>query len=89
MGFIVAVNHQQVAVGRLAEALRLSEYTVAKALEASGYMLEPDAMDIAADTAKLAVMLEKQRGNLSSVPTMADVAESVTELDEEEMEKHE
>jgi hypothetical protein len=46
-------------------------------------------MDLAADTAKIILAQEKQApANLRAVPepSMADVAESVSELDEEAME---
>jgi hypothetical protein len=33
MGWIVSVNHQEVSIRRLAEALHISPYTVGKALE--------------------------------------------------------
>jgi acyl-homoserine lactone acylase PvdQ len=91
MGWIVSVNHQQVSVERLSDELHLTPYTVAKALEDSGYVLIPDQMDLAADTAKVLLLQQKQTpvNPLKSVPepSMADIAESVTELDEEEMEK--
>jgi hypothetical protein len=90
MGWIVSVNHQEVSIVRVAEALSLSPYTVAKALEDSGYVLIPDQMDLAADTAKVILLQEKQAPTtplkVVPEPSMADIAESVTELDEEEME---
>jgi hypothetical protein len=88
MGWIVAVNHQEVSIRRLADALQLAPYSVGKALENSGYVLVPDQMDLAADTAKVILQQEKTVTPLKVVPepSMADIAESVTELDEEEME---
>jgi acyl-homoserine lactone acylase PvdQ len=89
MGWIVAVNHQEVSIRRLADALKLAPYVVGKALENSGYVLEPDQMDLAADTAKVILQQEKMTTTQLKVvpePSMADIAESVTELDEEEME---
>lgn len=59
MGWIVSVNHQEVSIRRLAEALLLSPYTVGKALEDSGYVLIPDQMDLAADTAKVILRQEQ------------------------------
>jgi acyl-homoserine lactone acylase PvdQ len=59
MGWIVSVNHQEVSIRRLAEALNASPYTVGKALEDSGYVLVPDQMDLAADTAKVILQQEK------------------------------
>jgi hypothetical protein len=88
MGWIVSVTHQEVSVRHVAEKLQLPAYTVGKALEDSGYVLVPDQMDLAADTAKVILSQEKMPNPLKSVPepSMADIAESVTELDEEEME---
>ena len=90
MGWIVAVNHQEVSIRRVAENLNVSPYTLGKALEDSGYVLVPDQMDLAADTSKVILQQEKiaPTNPLKSVPepSMADIAESVTELDEEEME---
>lgn len=88
MGWIVSVNHQEVSMRRLADALHLPPYTIGKALEDSGYVLIPDQMDLAADTAKVILQQEKlaPTNHLKSAPSMADIAESVTELDEEEME---
>jgi acyl-homoserine lactone acylase PvdQ len=89
MGWIVSVNHQEVSIRRLSDELHLPPYTVGKALEDSGYVLVPDQMDLAADTAKIILAQEKQApANLRAVPepSMADVAESVSELDEEVME---
>ncbi len=59
MGWIVSVNHQEVSIRRLAEALHISPYTVGKALEDSGYVLVPDQMDLAADTAKVILRQEQ------------------------------
>jgi hypothetical protein len=89
MGWIVSVNHQEVSIRRLAEALNISPYTLGKALEDSGYVLVPDQMDLAADTAKVILQQEKMAPTnplkVVPEPSMADVAESVSELDEEEM----
>jgi hypothetical protein len=89
MGWIVAVNHQEVSVYRVAEQLGVSEYNLAKALEKAGYKLEVDQMDLMSDTAKVILKAgETRKSNLSVVPeaSMADIAESVSELDEEEAE---
>jgi acyl-homoserine lactone acylase PvdQ len=59
MGWIVSVNHQEVSIRRLADALMISPYTVGKALEDSGYVLIPDQMDLAADTAKVILRQEQ------------------------------
>ncbi len=90
MGWIVSVNHQEVSIRRVAETLNVSPYTLGKALEDSGYVLVPDQMDLAADTAKVILQQEKMASaaplKVVPEPSMADIAESVTELDEEEME---
>ena len=83
MGWIVAVNHQQVSITRLAQVLDIDPITCGQALENAGYQLIPDPFDIAKDAWK--VLDVEKKNKLKSVPTMADVAESVTELDEEEM----
>lgn len=89
MGWIVAVDHQQVAIHRVADTLQVGAYQLGRALEDSGYVLIPDQMDLAADTAKVILQREKSDGNnplkVVPEPSMSDVAESVTELDEEEM----
>jgi hypothetical protein len=88
MGWIVEVNHQEVSVHRVAEHIGKSDYEVAKALEASGYKLIPDQMDVMADTAKVILRTQQlKESNLKLVKDekeRADVAESVTELDEEQ-----
>jgi hypothetical protein len=89
MGWIVAVNHQEVSVYRVAEQLGVSEYNLAVALEKAGYKLEVDQMDIMADTAKVILKageVRKGKEHLSVVDDKTDIAESVSELDEEEME---
>lgn len=53
MGWLVGVNHQQVAITRLAQELNRSPIEVGQALEQSGYYLQPDIMDLAADTWKV------------------------------------
>jgi len=83
MGWIVAVNHQQVSITRVAQELDIDPITCGQALENAGYQLIPDPFDIAKDAWK--VMDVEKRNKLRAVPTMADVAESVTELDEEAM----
>lgn len=89
MGWIVAVNHQEVSIRRVADNLNVSPYTLGKALEDSGYVLIPDQMDLAADTAKVILQQEKLAPTnplkVVTEPSMADIAESVSELDEEEM----
>jgi hypothetical protein len=89
MGWIVSVNHQEVSIRRVAENLNVSPYTLGKALEDSGYVLVPDQMDLAADTAKVILQQERMAPTtplkVVPEPSMADIAESVTELDEEEM----
>jgi hypothetical protein len=53
MGWIVAINHQQVAVARLAQELQADPIELGKALERAGYRLEPDPYDLSADTWKV------------------------------------
>jgi hypothetical protein len=83
MGWLVAVNHQEVSIVRLAQELKIDPIACGQALENAGYQLIPDPFDIAKDAWK--VLDVQKRNKLRAVPTMADVAESVTELDEEEM----
>jgi hypothetical protein len=60
MGWIVGVNHQQVAITRLAQELKMSPIEVGQALEQAGYFLQPDIMDLAADSWKvLRIELDK------------------------------
>ena len=86
IGWIVTINHQQVSVLRLAETLELDPIKVAKGLDAAGYILTPDTFNISNDVAKLLEYESKaSKPNLKVAPSMADIAESVSELDEEEM----
>jgi len=86
IGWIVTINHQQVSVLRLAETLDMEPAKVARALDEAGYTLSPDTFNISNDVAKLLEYESKvTKPNLKVAPTMADVAESVTELDEEQM----
>jgi len=85
IGWIVTINHQQVSVLRLAETLEMEPAKVARALDEAGYTLSPDTFNISNDVAKLLEYENKTKPDLRVAPTMADVAESVTELDEEEM----
>ena len=86
VGYMVAVQHHIVMVERLAVVLNFDDPVVlGQLLEKSGFRLEPDLFDISADTWKV-MDIEIKKRKLQSVPTMADVAESVTELDEENAE---
>lgn len=83
IGWLVAVQYQQVGLDRLAKELGQDSVSVGQALDRAGYLLEPDPFGYMNDTWKV---MEIEVRKLKSVPTMADVAESVSELDEEEME---
>jgi hypothetical protein len=88
IGWIVTINHQQVSVLRLAETLDLDAIKVARGLDKAGYILSPDTFSISSDVAKLLEYENKAanaKPDLRVAPSMADVAESVSELDEEEM----
>lgn len=68
MGWIVGVNHQQVAITRVAQELKMSPVDLGRALEQAGYMLSPDYMDLAADSWKvLRIEIDKAGPNLSVV----------------------
>jgi hypothetical protein len=85
IGWIVTINHQQVSVLRLAETLDMEPVKVARALDEAGYTLSPDTFNISNDVAKLLEYENKAKPDLRVAPSMADIAESVSELDEEEM----
>ena len=87
-GWLVAVNHQQMNVYRLAEALKIEPVTVGKALDAAGYLLEPDPFGYVSDVWKI-IEIEKRKAkeHLSVVEDKTEIAESVSELDEEEAEQ--
>jgi len=85
-GWLVAINHQQVSVVRLADSLDLDPIVVGKALDDSGYMLTPDPFGYASDTWKVMDIERRKAGeHLSVVKDKTDIADSVSELDEEEM----
>jgi hypothetical protein len=85
-GWLVAINHQQVSIYRLAEALNLDAVTLGKGLDEAGYQLMPDPFGYASDTWKV-IEIEKRKAkeHLSVVQDKTDIADSVSELDEEEM----
>lgn len=89
IGWINAINHERLSVLQLATALNLDTIVTAKALDEAGYTLSPDIFNISNDVAKLLEYERKQENggkpDLKVAPTMADVADSVSELDEEEM----
>jgi hypothetical protein len=60
MGWIVAINHQQVSVARVAEELDMNPIELGQALERAGYKLEPDPYDLSADTWKV-LDIEKKK----------------------------
>ena len=65
MGWLVAIQYQQVAVDRLAKELNLTNVEVGQALERSGYLLEPDPFGYSSDTWKV---LEIENRKLAAVP---------------------
>lgn len=86
-GWLVAINHQQVSIVRLAEMLKMDAVEVGKGLDAAGYQLTPDPFGYASDSWKvLEIEKRKAKEHLSVVADKTDIAESVSELDEEEME---
>ena len=86
-GWLVAINHQQVSIHRLAEALNLDGVTVGKALDTAGYQLTPDPFGYASDSWKvMEIETRKAKEHLSIVKDKTDIADSISELDEEEME---
>jgi len=66
MGWIVAINYQQVAVERVARELGIDAIELGKGLERSGYQLQPDPFDFSADTWKV-LDVEKRKTNLGVV----------------------
>jgi hypothetical protein len=65
MGWLVAIQYQQVAVDRLAKELNLTNVEVGQALERSGYLLEPDPFGYSSDTWKV---LDIENRKLTAVP---------------------
>ena len=65
MGWLVAINYQQVAVDRVAKELKIDAVELGKALERSGYLLEPDPFGYSSDTWKV---LEIENRKLTAVP---------------------
>ena len=65
MGWLVAIQYQQVAVDRLAKELNLTNVEVGQALERAGYLLEPDPFGYSSDTWKV---LEIENRKLTAVP---------------------
>jgi len=66
MGWIVAINYQQVAVDRVSAELGIDAVELGKGLERAGYQLQPDPFDLSADTWKV-LDVEKRKGNLGVV----------------------
>ena len=67
MGWLVAVNYQQVAFDRVATELGISSIELGQALDRAGYILEPDPFGYASDTWKVAEIENKKRANLEVV----------------------
>lgn len=66
MGWIVAINYQQVAVDRVSKELKIDSVALGQALERSGYLLDPDPFGYSSDTWKV---LEIENRKLSVVDT--------------------
>lgn len=66
MGWLVAVNYQQVAVDRLSAELGIDGVELGKALERSGYLLEPDPFGYSTDTWKV-LEIERRKTKLEVV----------------------
>ena len=65
MGWLVAVNYQQVAVDRVSKELEIDPVALGQALERAGYLLEPDPFGYSTDTWK--VLEIEKRKNLEVV----------------------
>ena len=65
MGWLVAINYQQVAMDRVAKELKIDSVELGQALERSGYLLEPDPFGYSSDTWKV---LEIENRKLAAVP---------------------
>jgi len=50
MGLLVAINVHEVAIKRVAKELEIEPVLLGQALDRAGYKLEPDILDISADT---------------------------------------
>lgn len=59
-GWLVAINHQQVSIHRLADMLDMDAVLVGKALDDAGYMLTPDPFGYASDSWKV-IEIEKRK----------------------------
>ena len=64
MGWLVAINYQQVAVERVAKELKIDSVALGQALARSGYLLEPDPFGYSFDTWKV---LEVENRKLHAV----------------------
>lgn len=78
MGWIVAINHQQVGLRHVARELGMNVVFVAQAMERAGYNVQPDYFDLSADTAKVlkleeekAEQIKKAESHLQVVPDEA------------------
>lgn len=66
MGWLVAINYQQVAVDRVAGELGIDAVELGQALDRAGYLLEPDPFGYSSDTYK--VLEIEKRKKLEVVP---------------------
>jgi hypothetical protein len=60
MGWLVAINYQQVAMDRVAKELGIDSVQLGQALERAGYLLEPDPFGYSSDTWKV-LQIEKKK----------------------------
>ena len=66
MGWLVAVNYQQVAVDRVSKEIGVDAVELGKALERAGYLLEPDPFGYSTDTWKV-LEIERRKTKLEVV----------------------
>jgi len=64
MGWLVAINYQQVAMDRVSRELKIDSVALGQALERAGYLLEPDPFGYSSDTWKV---LEVENRKLHAV----------------------
>lgn len=60
MGWLVAINYQQVAMDRVSKELGIDSVQLGQALERAGYLLEPDPFGYSSDTWKV-LQIEKKK----------------------------
>ena len=73
IGWIVSVNHQQVSIMRVAEALKIRGSELGQALDDAGYQLTPDTFNLVSDCWKL-LRIEETR-NQTDKPNLEVVSD--------------